>query len=700
MSDQRIARRRFIGLTVTATIGTVLTACAGAAPSPTAAPATPAPAAPATTAPAPTQAAKPQPTTAPAKGAATPAPTPKAPSAAPTAAAPTSYHESPALADLVKAGKLPPVEKRLPKEPYVVGPGELVSDKVLQFKPGKYGGTMRLAQESPSGDPHIFIGMNEPLLWAFDGFDYAKGIHGSVLKAYEANADDTVFTFHLREGLKWSDGEPVTIDDVKFAFEDVLNNQEITTVFPVYLRAGMSSDAAPAKLTVIDPQTFSLTFDKPYGSFPAQLAIGQWRGYVDIIKPKHYLQQFHIKYTPLEKLQPLMKEQSIPEDQWYNLFNAKQISGNLWKAVTEAGIGHPVLTPWVITKVDGDAYTYERNPYYYKVDTAGNQLPYIDGIRSQIVQDKEALTARGLMGEFDYLGERASLKKLPLMKEREDKGEIKLLIPRMHRLPIAFMLNLTFDDPNWRKVTGDVRFRKALSLAINRPEILKTFYLGQFAKLPTETNPSEFDVAGANKLLDDMGLAKKDGEGYRLGPDGKRFTIPFEIQDLSEDHLPMGELIAEYWKKVGVYTTVKKIDGTLATQRWNANELQATSVWAHSEIWRSGGWDDFLPANNWGRLWSTWYSTQGKGGEQPPEEVRKLYDLNKQFMTAKIGTEASKAAADAIFKSHRDNLWMFSVVEHSSYPTFFTKRMQNVPTGISDGLGIVTMYSMEQWYIS
>ena len=678
-----MSRRDFLRFTATAAGAVALSAC-GSTP---AAPGTPTQA---TSSPSPSPASSPS---------SSPQITPGVP-AAPTQAAPTTYKEAPSLAEQVKAGKLPPIQERLPKEPFVVKQGILIGDEFLKLEIGRYGGVLRLAQEAPTGDPHIFIGMNEPLLWAPDGFDYSKGIEGNVLAGYEVNADDTVFTFHMRPGLRWSDGEPVTIEDVKFAFEDVLYNKEITPVFPLYLRAGFNSQAAPAKLKVIDDFTFQLIFDRPYGTFPAQLAIGQWRGYAGIIKPKHYLMQFHKKYTPMSKLRKLAKEESIPEDQWYTLFNAKQLTEWMWNMTNEQGLGHPMLTPWVLKSVKGGVFTYERNPYYFKVDAAGNQLPYMDGIRSVVVQDKEALTTRALTGEFDFLGERSTMRKLSVMADEAQKGRIKLLIPRMHRLPINFMLNLTYKDPAWRKVTGDVRFRQALSLAINRKEILETFYLGEFARLPVETNPSDYDPERAQRLLDEIGLDKKDSSGYRLGPDGKRFTILFEIQELSEDHIPMAELIAEYWKKVGVYTTVKKVDPTVFADRWNTNKIMATSVWEHYEIWRSAGWDDYLPSNYWGQLWSQWYVSQGKNGETPPKEVQELYEQHKKFMSARIGTAESKAAMDAILRSHRENIWTFNPVEHSYYPTFFTPRVKNVPTSKSDVFGIIVQYSMEQWYLS
>ena len=161
----------------------------------------------------------------------------------------------------------------------------------------------------------------------------------------------------------------------------------------------------------------------------------------------------------------------------------------------------------------------------------------------------------------------------------------------------------------------------------------------------------------------------------------------------------MSELIAEYWKKVGINTTAKKTDGTLVSQRFTANELQATANWAHETIWPSGGWDDYLPSNMWGQLWHQWYTSQGKQGEEPPKEIKDLYDNHKKFMSAQSGSPESKAALDAIYKSYLDNVWTFNVVEDSYYPTFVTKKMQNTPVGQCDDLGITIMYSMEQWFM-
>lgn len=613
---------------------------------------------------------------------------------------PGDYRESPMLVEQVRAGKLPPVRERLPKEPFIVRPGFLVSEKYVPMEPGKYGGRLELPQEQPAFDPHVFLGNIEPLLAAPNGFDYDAGIVGNVLAGYEANDDDTVFVFHLRDGLKWSDGEPVTMEDVRFAFEDVLFHEELTPVFPTYLRPGLRADLPPAEFKVIDDLTFQLSFSEPYGTFPAQISIAQWRSYGDFIKPRHYLEQFHLKYASKSRLRELMREESIPDGQWFTLFTAKQMTSNV-DVSNPQFLGHPTLTPWTMQKAASGVYTYVRNPYYFKIDMAGHQLPYIDEIRTQVVQDKETLTSRALFGEFDYLGERASLRQLPLIAEKAEKGDIKMHVARMHRLPISFALNLTYPDETWRKVVRDHRFRRALSMAINPEEILDNFYLGEFARPATQTRPEEgYDVEGANRLLDEMGMSERDQEGFRLGPDGKRFRIPFEIEDLSEDHIPMGELIAEYWKKVGVYTTVRPISPNVRSERQENNDILATSVWAHHDIWASAGWDDYLPETYWGPQWELWYTSGGELGEEPIPEVKELYEIHGRLMSARIGTAESKRAYQELLAHYRKYVWTFNPIEHSYYPTFWTSRVKNVPSGVKQEVfGIVVNIAMEQWYL-
>ena len=608
-----------------------------------------------------------------------------------------AYNESPMLAEMVAAGTLPPVEERLPNEPFVVTNRMLVVSYDTEI--GKYGGTMRLPQEGPGGDPHIYIGSVEPLVWAPGAFNYDMGIYGNVLKDWEANDGHNVYTLSLREGMKWSDGEPVTTADVDFTWNDVITNEEVTPAPSNYLRTGSSASAGLASVEILDDHTFTVTFDDQYGSFPAQLAIAQWRGYQDFLKPAHYLKQFHADYADADELAAKMEAESIEEGQWYNLFNAKQMPGNLWRVINEDGFGHPVLTAWQMVDFGNGVWNFDRNPYYFKVDEAGNQLPYIDHVQMVLVQDRETTVLKILSGELDYLGERSSLKNLPLLKQAENDGILNVFIPRMHRLPINFHLNLTYEDEQYREIVNDLRFRQAMTYAINNDEIIQTFYLGAFAVPAHETSIPEYDPDKANALLDEMGLSARGDDGFRLGLDGEPFEIIFEPGPLSQDHIPMTEMIAEHWKAVGINTQVKAGEWSLIRERQNANETQGTAVWIHEDIWPSAGWDDYLPERGWGILWGRYNTSGGEQGEEPPPAVQELYERHTAFLQAPIGTPEGDAALAELYKNIKDNLWTFNPVEESYYPTSTTVRIKNTPVGQVEEMGIVIMYSMEQWYI-
>ena len=606
------------------------------------------------------------------------------------------YNESPMLKRLVKAGKIPAVDDRLPLEPYIVEGDKLVTN--FTPKIGKYGGTFRLPMENPGGDPHIYIGMVEPLIWAPGAFRFDKGIHGNVVRDWKVNKDNSVFTFYLREGLKWSDGVPVTTEDVRFAWEDVLLNKEITPAFPTWLKTAGSPDGNPMKLEIIDDMTFKVIFDGPYGLFPVKICINSWRSYAWIIKPKHYMKKFHINYTSLDKLKPIMKEESIPEDQWYTLFNQKSVGNNVWKHTNASGIGHPSLLAWVMKRGQGGVFTYERNPYYWKVDAEGNQLPYMDKVHMEVIEDRETQFARTIMGDFDYLGERSSLKNLPMLAAAQKKGLLKVIIPYFHRSALDFKLNYNFPDPAFQEVVSNVQFRKALNFAINRPEILKTFYLNKFAKIEGKAFDGEYNQSKANEILDKIGMNKRDSNGFRMTPSGKEFSILFEQPAFSQDHIPMAELIAEHWKSVGINTSVKAGDSNIINTRLNNNEVQAMGLWAHTEIW-NGGWDDFLPKNQWGVQWHNWMNTGGKTGIEPPPDVKEIYALEKEFNSQLVGTPESQKALDSIFELHKKSSYVFQPTSKARYPTMVTSRINNVPLGMVDEMGIVIMYSMEQWYI-
>lgn len=632
----------------------------------------------------------PAPTAAPAEPAAPPAEAPATqapPAEAP--AAPGKYQEAPMLAELVQAGKLPPVEERLPDNPFVVGPGVIILEKDLpDWTPGRYGGTVRAAHAVANWAPDIFMASIENFFMA-PGIGI-EGIRPNILESYKVENDNKDFTFTLRKGLKWSDGVPVTTEDIRFTYEDVMLNEKLTPVFPAKWRAAGKSDGEPMKLEIIDDFTFKISFTESYGGLLRDMTIKGWNAYTDLLKPKHYLMKFHPKYTPEEELKPLMEEMKLT-DEWWNLFNAKDCIN--WELTNPMCVGFPALWAWISVKAPDGVLAFERNPYYFKVDTEGKQLPYVDKIISAQVQDVEMVNVKVLAGEVDLLRESTALVKLPLYKENEEKAGIKVTLMDMHVDPTALYFNLTYSDTVWMQVVNDARFRRAVSHAINRQDIIDTVYY-QFASFP-ETVPSEYNVDEANRLLDEIGLDKRDAEGFRLGPDGNPFLIPLEHAAHAPDIEPAAQIIVENLNAVGLKTTLKKIDSQLWGQRSAANDLLATMIWSVQPMWHDNTWTDYVPTNQWGPLWARWYNTRGKEGQEPPDGVRKLYDILECRAAAVPFSDQDVQCMNDIYASYRENVWIIPIVEKVKYALITSNKLGNVPIS---GQAIAANASLEQMY--
>ena len=598
------------------------------------------------------------------------------------------------LTELVKAGKLPPIEQRLPEEPMVVGPGTyMTTENLPDWQPGKYGGTLRAAHSVANWAPDIFVMDDEPLVMAPKIGD--QGIVGSVVKDFKVENDNQDFTFFMRKGLKWSDGEPVTSEDVRFTYEDILLNDKITPVFPAKFRNGFKADEEPMTLEVIDDYTFKVHFTKPYGGFLRALAIEGWVGYTDFINPAHFLKQYHIKYTPLDD--PKMQEQLTKlnlKDEWWQVF--AQMRCQNWDLTNPRCVNYPSLYPWIgVPSGNANVLSFERNPYYFKVDTKGQQLPYIDKLVSQQVENVEMVNMKVLTGDVDFLRESTALVKIPLYKENEEKAGFKVALLDMHVDSSGLMMNQTFDDPDWQKVSQDLRFRQALSLAVNRQELIDTIYYG-YASLPLKTVGEEFtkyDPAAANKLLDDMGLTNKDADGIRQYASGKPISILLECGAQAPDLVPVADLVSQYLKDVGIKVTVKQIDSTLHGQKGSANELQMWDMWSHDIGW--GGDITLGNVARAGRMWENWRTTLGKEGTEPPDWIKQAIDIDAQRWQAVPGSDEYNKLVDQGFQWDRDNLPMINFVENVKYPMIVNKDLKNVPTG---GYAIAANFSVVQMY--
>ena len=603
-----------------------------------------------------------------------------------------NYNEAPMFKEMVSAGKLPSVGDRLPDDPMVVKTGILFHADELELEIGEYGGTDRTVRHNPNFDGHVFFSLNEPLLVS-PGV-YTDYFNPNVVKSYEVSSNGKVFTFHMREGLKWSDGMPVTTDDVLFAYEDVLLNKELTPGFPRWMKAAAKREGEPGELEVLDEFTFRISFAESYGGFEAQLSITGWRGYQDLIKPKHYLKGFHTGYTKIEDMSAEMEKEGLSKDEWAKFFHLKDIRNS--EAFISHAVGFPHLGGWLLEEIGSTGtLRYVRNPYYFKVDTDGNQLPYLDRLRSTLVQDSETAVLKVLAGEVDHSWEEGTLARLPLLKENEKKGGYKVRLYKMHRTMADVFLNLTNPDPVWRQVARDVRFRRALGHAINSEEIIDSLYDGLAE--PSIQRPNKYDPDLANRLLDEVGLTKRDSDGFRLGPDGKRFEVPIMFAPYNTDLTSTAELLTEYWGDVGIKTTVNSVEPQLRGRLINANDYKALLhwqtypyIWFHSAGLHPGPYSNFIAP-----LWNQWALTGGEKGEKPSDEFLEFIDTVTRTMA--VSAEDRQGVLDEWGKLIYDNLFWISTVDNGRYPIAINEKWGNVPSEAT--FGISTNYGTEVYYI-
>ncbi|MGQ9628825.1 MAG: ABC transporter substrate-binding protein [bacterium] len=598
------------------------------------------------------------------------------------------YGEAPMLAELVKAGKLPPVEKRLPDEPMVLGEGVEIPKGDVKLEVGQYGGTLRIAAPGTFGGGEWWALSRENLLNQPGLGVPGEKPGGNILKGYEASKDGKTFTLYMRKGMKWSDGQPLTTEDVRFCFEDVWMNEKLTPVFPAYFTIG----GKRPKLEIIDTYTYRLTFPEPYGLFPYQLSL-RWRTWDGMgLLPKHYLKQFHIKYTPLEKMKPLLDKQGLGEE-WWRLFEFYS-----FRSGTITGeVGCPTLTAWVLVdKPQAGVSILERNPYYFKVDMAGNQLPYIDKIRWEMVARPEMIPMKIFAGEIDLARQSVSGKDIVLFKENEEKGGYRAVLLKFH-CPVPILFNYSHPEKEWRDIVSDVRFRRALNLAINRDEIIDSVYFGLAS--PSTIIPSEYNPEKANRILDEMGLDKRDAEGWRLRPDGKRMELYIESSAPATDFVPLIELVVDYWKKLGLYTTMKVITPELLSTRISANEVRVliTNWWDLPVALHNYSMTEYnvlLDMSKLGAGCQQWYASGGKAGFEPPGDLKRVYTLFDEVKTSTSPEEMVKKF-DEWVKSVTDNLFMMPPVEDVMIPLVVNKNIGNVP---DKGYQIVANFAGELFF--
>jgi len=577
---------------------------------------------------------------------------------------PKTVKEAPQLGELVKAGKLPAVAERIGQDPLVIKPVHEI---------GQYGGTWRRGFIGPAD---VFNGfraaMNDKILY----FDYTgTKVVPNLAKGWELSDDGRTTTIFLRRGMKWSDGHPFTADDFVFWFEDLyLNKDLVPTPAPV-----MTINLKPVVMEKVDAYTVRFKSPDPNYLLPEILAAvldlgghARWgRLAMGGFAPAHYLKQFHPKYVSSEELDTKAKEAKF--DNWVGLFKFKNDS--------TLNPELPVVTPWkTITPINTPTWVLERNPYFYGVDTAGNQLPYIDRIVMTLAENLEVLNLRAIAGEYDKQARHIDLQKLPVLLENQQRGGYKVYLdPSDQGTDVALYFNMSYEaDPEIAKWISNTDFRRALSLGIDRDQLKETFWLGlgvSGAALPGEStlySPgpeyrklwATYDAKKANAMLDAIGLDKKDAEGYRLRTDGKG-RLRLEIMTFVGffQSTQVCEMIREQWKKIGIQADLQEVERSLAWKRRDANEHQiyVDAQWGSDNMF--GHIPAFFPydgSNAIGPLYGKWFASGGARGKEPPPRMRELMEKYRQAFG--VPFEERVKLAKEIWKIAVDEVWTIGTV--------------------------------------
>ncbi|MBX3567748.1 MAG: ABC transporter substrate-binding protein [Rhizobiaceae bacterium] len=577
------------------------------------------------------------------------------------------------LKDKIDAGELPPLAERLPKAP------RIIEVAALGGQPGRTGGVLR-----------TLIGSQKDIrLMTIYGYSrlvgYSRDLHfePDILERFEVE-EDRIYTFRLRDGHKWSDGSPLTPEDFRYAWEDVFNNEDLTSSgLPRVLRV---EDEGPT-FEIVDPLTVRYSWKKPNPDFLPNLAAPQALG---MVLPSAYMKQFHARYQDEDTLKKLMKKYKAKKWTALHIKMSRQYRPENPEL--------PTLDPWRNTTTPpADQFVFERNPFFHRVDENGTQLPYVDRVVMG-VSSSAIIPAKTGAGESDLQAAGIDFADYTFLKDSEKRYPVKVsLWKKTQGSRVAILPNQNYNDPIWKPILRDVRFRRALSVAIDRHEINMAVFFGLGKESADTVLPDsplfrpEFasgwaghDPDLANRLLDEMGLAERDDDGLRLLPDGRSAEMIIETAGESTVDTDVLELVIDHWRKIGLALFVRTSQRDIFRSRALGGQIML-SIWS--------GIDNGVPTAdmNPGQLapttedqlqWPLWgvhYLTSGEQGEAPDTaESQQLLRLLAEWGTSVTAQQRERVWIDML-RIYSEQVYSIGLVNQTLQPVLASARLRNLP---------------------
>jgi peptide/nickel transport system substrate-binding protein len=577
--------------------------------------------------------------------------------------------ETPALTTEVAGGKLPKIEDRVPEEPAIA---ELETI-------GKPGGDLQMLMAGPK-DTRMMVVYGYARLVAYTP---ALELVPDILKSVEIEGN-RVFTLHLRKGHKWSDGHPFTSEDFRYWFEDVAHNRHLA---PSGLPITMMAEGEGPLFDVLDDTTVRYSWKQPNPLFLPNVA---GPDPLFIYRPFHYLKQFHEKYAEKATLEALVKQAN--QRNWAALHN------RLDSMYRNDNPDLPSLEPWILkTKPPSDRFVFDRNPYYYRVDKQGQQLPYIDRVVMSIA-DSKIIPAKTGAGESDLQGRYLRFDNYTFLKAGEQRNHYNVRLWRTGPgSQLALYPNLNVNDEVWQGLVRDSRFRHALSLGLNRHEINQVIYFGlaiegQNTVLPQSPlyRPqyrsawASYDVPEANRLLDLIGLTKRNSDGTRLLPDGRPMEMIIENSGESTEQTDVLELIRDSWRRIGIKVFPKPLQLTLFRRRvFSGETLMSIDKGIENGLATAAmsPWE-LAPTTQQQLEWPKWgqyYETKGAAGEAPSlAPAIRLKELYEAWLAASSKEDHTRIWND-ILQIWADEVFSMGTVAGVLQPIVVNDKLRNVP---------------------